>query len=263
MSTQLADLTWPEAQAALQVDTVVLLPIGAIEAHGPHLPLDTDVAIATEMAKRGGALLTEAGVEIIIAPAIVYGTSFVGTCFPGTTPVQAETITNTVTSVVSHIATWGPRRFCIVNAHLEPAHVGAIEEAVKLIAVAARAERNKTMTEVRVSFPDKRLEPWASLLSKEFSAGMRHAGSYETSLMLASAPDRVRRAMLPDLAPVQVDLPAQLRAGAKSFAEAGGTNGYFGDPASATAAEGERLFEVLAKMILTAVLSLDDPAYSS
>lgn len=263
MPTHLADLTWPEAQAALQADTVVLLPIGAIEAHGPHLPLDTDVVIATEMARRGGRLLTDAGFETVIAPAIVYGTSFVGTCFPGTTPVHAETITNTVTSIVSHIAAWGPRRFCVVNAHLEPAHVSAIGEALKLIEVASRAERNKTMTEVRVSFPDKRLEPWASLLSEEFSAGMRHAGSYETSLMLAAVPERVRVEMLPDLPQVRIDLPAQLRAGAKTFAEAGGTNGYFGDPASASAAEGERLFEVLSKMILTAVLSLDDPAYAS
>ena len=263
VSTNLADLTWPEAQVALQADTIVLLPIGAIEAHGPHLPLDTDVAIATEMARRGGGLLTEAGFETIIAPAIVYGVSIVGTCFPGTTPVQAETITNTVTSVISHIANWGPRRFCVVNAHLEPAHVNAIGEGLKLIEVASRAERNKVMTEVRVSFPDKRIEPWASLLSEEFKAGMRHAGAYETSLMLAIAPDRVRVGVLSDLPQVRIDLPDQLRAGAKTFSDARGTNGYFGDPASATAAEGERLFEVLAKMILTAVLSLDDPVYSS
>jgi creatinine amidohydrolase len=92
---------------------------------------------------------------------------------------------------------------------------------------------------------------------------MRHAGAYETSLMLTATPERVRAAMLRELPPVRVDLPSRLRAGAKTFAEAGGTNGYFGDPASATAAEGERLFAVLAKMILTAVLSLDDPAYSS
>ncbi len=263
MSTFLADLTWPEAQAALQPDTVVLLPIGAIEAHGPHLPLDTDVVIAIEMARRGAGLLEDAGFATVIAPAIVYGTSFVGTCFPGTTPVQAETITHSVTSIISHIATWGPRRFCVVNAHLEPAHVNAIGDALHLIEVASRAERNKILAKVRVSFPDKRIEPWASLLSEEFRAGMRHAGAYETSLMIAAAPERVRKAMLRNLAPVQVDLPARLRAGAKTFAEAGGTNGYFGDPASATAAEGERLFDILAKMILTDVLSLDEPAYAS
>ncbi len=261
MPTYLAELTWPEAATVLQRDTVVLLPIGAIEAHGPHLPLDTDVVIATEMARRGAELLTEAGFETLIAPAIVYGTSFVGTCFPGTTPVQAETITNSVTSIISHIATWGPRRFCVVNAHLEPAHVSAIGDALNLIRVAARMERNINLAEVRVSFPDKRLDPWAALLSEEFRAGMRHAGAYETSLMLAATPDRVRSDMLPGLAPVWVDLPAQLRAGAKTFSEAGGTNGYFGNPASATAAEGERLFKVLAQMILTDVLSLDDPAY--
>jgi creatinine amidohydrolase len=260
MTIFLAELTWPEAQAALQPDTVVLLPIGAIEAHGPHLPLDTDVVIATEMAARGAQLLAKAGFETVIAPPIVYGTSFVGTCFPGTTPVQAEIITTTITSIISHIAAWGPRRFCVVNAHLELAHVNAIEEALKLVEVAVRAERNKTQANVRVSFPDKRLEPWASCLSEEFQAGMRHAGAYETSLMLAAAPGRVRTELLAGLTPVLVDLPARLRAGATTFAEAGGTNGYFGDPASATAAEGERLFGVLAQMILTDILALDDPS---
>lgn len=258
MTTLLADLTWPEAEAALRPDTVVLLPIGAIEAHGPHLPLDTDVVIATEMATRGARLLIKAGFDPIIVPPIVYGTSFVGTCFPGTTPVSAQTVTDTVTSVVSHVAAWGPRRFCIVNAHLEPAHVTAIDDAVKLIDMAARTDPNSALAGVRVCFPDKRQEPWASRLSPEFRAGMRHAGAYETSLMLAAVPCRVRSDMLPGLPPVPVDLPAQLRAGARTFADAGGTNGYFGDPASATAAEGERLFGVLAQMILADLLSLND-----
>ncbi len=244
----LADLTWPEAKDVLQADTIVLLPVGAIEAHGPHLPLDTDVVIAIEAARRGAVRLAEIGESAVIAPPIVYGTSYVGACFPGTTPVPAEVVTASIVSILSALMEWGPRRACIVNAHLEPAHVAAIKRGVDTLT---------RETDLLVVFPDKREDRWASLLSDEFVQGMRHAGAYETSLMLATATDRVRKDLVPTLLPLLVDLPAQLRAGAKSFFEAGGTEGYFGNPAIASAEEGERLFDALAHMILTAIHELD------
>lgn len=244
----LADLTWTEAREALQPETVVLVPIGAIEAHGPHLPLDTDVTIATEAARRAGRRLAAGGISSVIAPAIVYGVSYVGACFPGTTPAPAAAVTALVASVLTELARWGPRRLCVVNAHLEPAHVAAIELGV---------EEARATTNAAIAFPDKRTARWAATLSEEFRQGMRHAGAYETSLMLAAAPERVRRDQLSALTPVLVDLPAQLRAGARTFAEAGGIDGYFGDPAAASAAAGEQLFEALATMIVTAVDELD------
>lgn len=246
----IADLSWTEAAAALHPAAIVLLPVGAIEAHGPHLPLDTDVVIAATAAWRGAQRLAAAGEDVLVAPPVVYGTSYVGACFPGTTPLPPEVVTSTVAAVLTGFARSGPRRLCLVNAHLEPAHVTALTLAV---GDAARESGS------RIAFPDKRDDRWAALLSDEFRRGMRHAGAYETSLMLAAAPERVRRELLLDLPPVLIDLPARLRAGATTFFEAGGTEGYFGDPASATAEEGERLFSVLAGMIATAVAELGPP----
>ncbi len=246
----LSDLTWPEAQAALRPTTIVMLPVGAIEAHGPHLPLDTDVIIATTVAWRAATLLTESGEQVVVAPPITYSTSFVGACFPGTTPVADGVVTATVVSILTALARWGPRRLAIVNAHLEPNHVSALVRAVSDAENESRAH---------IAFPDKRQDRWAELLSAEFQNGMRHAGAYETSLMLAADPDRVRRDLLHDLKPVLVDLPAQLRSGATTFFEAGGVEGYFGDPAAANANEGERLFTVLAEMVRTSVLELPVP----
>jgi len=196
-------LTWAEAKNALHPDVIVLLPVGAIEAHGPHLPLDTDVVIASTAAWRGACLLAGSGADVLVAPPIVYGTSYVGACFPGTTPVPAEALTVTVTSVLDGLARWGPRRLGIVNAHLEPAHVSALSRAVDAVQESSGA---------RIAFPDKRHERWAALLPEEFQQGMRHAGAYETSLMLAAEPHRVRHDLLPSLPPVLVDLPAGTRA---------------------------------------------------
>ena len=244
----LASLTWPEAAAVLGQDSVVLLPVGAIEAHGPHLPLDTDVIIASAIADRAARRLSDRGQTVVVAPAVCYGVSYVGGCFPGTTPAPAEVVTGLVASVLTELARWGPQRLAVVNAHLEPAHVAAIREAVERAALASGAA---------IAFPDKREERWAATLSAEFRRGARHAGAYETSLVMAARPEMVRRDLQAGLPPVWVDLPERLRAGARTFAEAGGTDGYFGDPASATAEEGERLFEALAEMVVTAVQELD------
>ncbi len=243
----LAHATWIEAGAAMTPGAIVLLPIGAIEAHGPHLPLDTDVIIAVETARRAAARLSAQGESLILAPAIRYGVSYVGTCFAGTVPAPADVITGLVTAVLSHLAASGPRRLAVVNAHLEPAHVAALQAGVDAAIMGTGAW---------IAFPDKRQHRWAATLSEEFRRGARHAGSYETSLVLAAAPHQVRTDLLSTLPPVWADLPSRLRDGARTFAEAGGEQGYFGDPAAATAAEGERLFDALVTMIATAVEEL-------
>jgi len=238
----LAELTWPEATTAL-ADAVVILPVGAIEAHGPHLPLDTDVVIAVEMARRTAERLS-ATQPVVLLPPLSYGVSYVGTCFAGTTPAPPTARSETVSEILVTLLDHGAAAALITNAHLEPAHYEALTDA---------AERVAGMTQKPVALPDLRDPRWAGGLSEEFQAGMRHAGAYETSLMLAARPESVRRDMLPHLAPVLIDLPAALRAGARTFADAGGDLGYFGDPATATAEEGERLFTVLAQIAVEAL----------
>jgi creatinine amidohydrolase len=238
--TYLAECTWPEASTALD-GAVIFLPVGAIEAHGPHLPLNTDVVIARETAVRAAKLLPGKG---IVVPEISYGVSFVGTCFAGTTPVPPDALTRMVNEVIVTLLDYGASAAVIVNAHLEPAHIQALADA---------RERVTHATQKPVAFADLRQERWANRLSSEFVAGMRHAGAYETSLMLAARPNSVRLEFLSGLDPVMIDLPAALRAGARTFAEAGGTLGYFGNPRDATAAEGDRLFDVLAAIMIDAL----------
>src|SRR5690606_1521491 len=85
----LADMTWAETAQLMSNRPIGLLPIGAIEAHGPHLPLDTDVIIAEATSLRAAQRLHDRGFPAIVLPPLSYSVSFVGTSFPGTTPVDA------------------------------------------------------------------------------------------------------------------------------------------------------------------------------
>ncbi len=243
---RLAELTWPEARDQFAAGAMAILPVGATEAHGPHLPLDTDVHIAVGAADRAAALLVSEGTPALVLPPLAYGVSFVGTSFAGTLPVTVETMTAIVRDVLVGLDRYGCTAAIIVNSHLEPAHADALNGGI----VAAETATDGRM---RAAFPDLREARWSALLSEEFRRGARHAGAYETALMLVEAPDAVRESERQQLPPVWIDLPGQLRAGARTFAEAGATLGYFGNPAIATAAEGEILFDALAHIYVVAL----------
>ncbi len=243
---ELAAMTWPEARDAFAAGAVAFLPVGATEAHGPHLTLDTDVWIAVGAAQRAAASLERDGMPALVLPPLAYGVSFFGTAFAGTLPLAAATMTAVVRDVLAGLDRYGCTAAVIVNSHLEPAHATALNAGIAA-AEAATAGR------LRAVFPDLREPRWSALLSEEFRRGARHAGAYETSLMLRDAPDHVRETERAALPPVWIDLPAAIRAGAQTFAEAGATMGYFGDPAAATVAEGEAMFAALAQIYVTAL----------
>ena len=237
-------MTWMEARDLLSQRPVGLLPIGAIEAHGPHLPLDADIIIARATAERAISRLRAIGIPALVLPPISYSVSFVGTSFAGTTPVDPDAFEGYLTSILTQHARQGYRAIACCNAHLEPAHVARVTKA------------SQTATElsgIPILFPDHRIEPYVGLLSGEFRAGARHAGGYETSIVMAARPDVVRAELLPTLEPVWIDLPAKLTAGARTFADAGATLGYFGDPASATVEEGHRMLDALAEIVMMAL----------
>ncbi len=241
----LASLTWTEICDSIDSDSVILLPVGAVEAHGPHLGLDTDIIIAQAAARSAAYRFTAIGQDAWIAPPIWYGVSFVGASFPGTTPVAAEPFRAYLEWVLRGLVAFGSSDVLVVNAHLEPMHVSAIVEACATISI----ETGRLVHAV-----DHRQPRWAAMLGVEFSGGSRHAGSYETSIVLAVSPESVRIDLLPELEPVWVDLPARLNAGARTFDEAGGTQAYFGNPAKATVEEGRRLIDTLGEIILTSYL---------
>lgn len=237
-----AKSSWEDLQALAREGAVALLPVGATEAHGPHLPLDTDVIIAEEVARRAQDLLSQAGRRSVIFPALAYGVTEFARDFPGTVTIAPATLEALVVDVARSLHGQGFSPLVLVNHHLEPAHFEALHRAAEAAAPAT------------VLVPDHRRRPWAPQLGEEFCVGGSHAGRYETSLVLAAAPGRVleERRALPRL---DVNLGKQIRGGATSFLEIGGERAYFGDPAAATAEEGDRLFGVLARQVAARVLS--------
>lgn len=223
-------------QAAL-VGRPVILPCGACEAHGPHLPLDTDVQIAAAMAEKAAD-----ATGALVLPPVTYGVTRFARNFPGTLSIPAEVMSALVAEVLisAHLA--GASGLAIANAHLEPANIDALFAACKLV---------KEKTGCTVAFPNVGSRRHADRIEREAVALDGHSGVYETSLMLAISPSQVvGHRKLPDVA---AELARGIVNGATSFEEAGGPLAYFGAPSKATAGDGERLLDVLGAILAEAM----------
>jgi creatinine amidohydrolase len=240
----LAAMTWEEARDAAGPGSVAILPVGAIEAHGPHLPLETDVIIAQAMARTGAARLAARGLRVLVLPPLTYTSAGFARGFPGTLSLRPETVVATVVDIADSLRQHGYTVLAIANAHLDPDHLASIEAAVNQIRGGLR---------LRVAFPNLVIKPWALRLSDEFKSGACHAGQFETSIVLAERPDLVREATMAALPPNPASLSRAIREGKMEFEEAGGPRAYFGYPAQATAEEGRATIEALGAILDEAV----------
>lgn len=243
--TTFQQLTWKEAQETFRRGVVAILPIGSTEAHGPHLPLSTDVIISEEMSRRAAKKLKAQAVDAVVLPAMAYSVTDFSADFAGTVSIKKETAVALITDICVSLYQQGARLVAIANSHLEPEHVASINEAI---------ERVKLETGRAIAFPDKRKRRWAEMLTEEFRRGDCHAGSYETSLVMASRPELVREEMRQSLDRVPISIAEKIKQGAQTFKEAGGTEAYFGDPRAASREEGEVTYEALSDMIVTSVM---------
>lgn len=248
---------------------VALLPVGAVEAHGPHLPLITDVVIAAAAA--GAALpgLRHLGLHPTLLPPLPYTAAPFAAGFPGTISVRPATVTALLSDVAGSLARQGIAALVVVNAHLDPAHLAAVAEVAASDAHGIRApgpegdhraggEPGPARTPapprpMPVIHPDLTERRWALRLGDEFRSGACHAGCYETSVVMAAAPELVREEVRRRLPSNPASLSRAIRAGRATFEEAGVAEAYCGDPAAATREEGERTVELLAGIVVEAV----------
>ena len=240
---KLAEIPWSEAAVVSAKDPVVLLPVGATEAHGPHLPLGTDAFLSEELARRVAQTLDARGLTTLVAPTLSYAITEYAGGFCGTVSLKPATAIALVSDVAASLIEQGFLRVCLVNSHLEPAHVASLRDAAS--AVEARTGR-------KLAFPDQTERRWARTLTDEYKRGACHAGSYETSLLLAARPELVRdvRFGLPSL---PINLATAMKNGIRTFEEAGAADAYFGDPAAATVEEGNIIYDLLVTMVVTTI----------
>jgi creatinine amidohydrolase len=248
---ELAEMTWKEVAGLDPARTVALLPVGAIEAHGPHLPLATDGLIAEAMVAAAARRLAGQGLVPLLLPTLPYTAAPFAAAFPGTLSLRPETVTAVVADLARALAGAGLRYLALANAHLDPTHLGSLHAGAE----AARAAG------LAVAFPDLTRKPWALRLTPEFRSGACHAGRFEGSIVLAVRPDLVREPLRRSLPPNPASLSTAIRAGKASFAEAGGPEAYFGDPAAATAEEGRETIEVLGAILEEAILDTMRPRF--
>ncbi|WP_375464666.1 creatininase family protein [uncultured Methylobacterium sp.] len=230
-----SDLTAQEVANRSMGAAIAVLPVAAIEQHGPHLPLSTDTVIMEGYLARACALVPD-DLDVLVLPVQAIGKSDEHDAFPGTLSLTAETALRAWTEIGAGVHRAGCGKLVIVTAH------GGNSGLIDLVAGAMRARYGMvavTTAWSRFGYPDG-LFP-----ADEIVHGI-HAGGIETALMLALRPDLVRTGAIADFPPRTLAMAreyAHLRAGRPAaFAWKAGDlhpSGAVGDARLGTAEKGE------------------------
>ncbi len=233
-------LAWPEAAALFERDPLVVLPVGAAaKEHGPHLPLGTDRILAETLAAR-----VAERVQCIVAPTVIYGYYPSFAHFPGSTHLEAATFGAVARDIILSLHRHGPRRFLILNTGIS---------TFPVLEVVARDLRRGHPVLVGVT----RIEDLGGRVLDgllEQPAGS-HADEYETSVLLAIAPEVVRRERtvreIPDRPGLRGLFVPSALPGPDARAAGTGT-GVYGDATLATREKGERILAAVVPNLIAA-----------
>lgn len=175
---ELANMTTEEAREAFGRARLAVLPTGSLEQHGPHLPLDTDAAVADRLARK---VVAELGDTAVLCPLLPYGLSEHHMGFAGTITLRAETYLAVIADILESLHEHGINRVLIVNGH--GGNIAALHIA------ASKARRDLGMIVASAMW---------SIVAADVAASISTGGSYghacevETSLALSLMPERVR-----------------------------------------------------------------------
>ena len=236
---KLAELTYEEVAELVKGRAVAIVPVGSVEPHGPHLPLETDTAISETCAARAVKKLEAEGIKAVIAPSVPYGVTEYAKGFAGAIGVPPSALTPFLRAIADKLLDAGFVHVAFVNNHLEPAHDQAVRAAIE------------GLPEGKASVACPLTRRWGRTLSDEFKRGDCHAGRYETSLVLAA--DKRVRGDLDSLPKLGLSLSDAIKAGKATFAEIGMDRAYTGAPNEATREEGDDLYERLVTMVVTEI----------
>jgi creatinine amidohydrolase len=200
-AVQMSSMSWPQYKRLLGSGKApVFLPVGALEQHGPHLPLGTDALLASAMAAR-----VAAEVGGVVAPALSYGYKSQPKCgggqhFIGTTSLDAATLIGQTRDTVREFVRHGAQQLVIVNGHYE--NQWFLIEGIDL---GLRDCPGARLQVLRLDYWDFCTE---ATLAKVFPDGfpgfaLEHAAVIETSMMLHLYPQLVQLAQIPDEPPAQ------------------------------------------------------------
>lgn len=205
----MASMNWVQIRRAVEEGALVLLPLGVLEEHGPHLPLSTDVSIAHGQCLALRQELSRHGIESVIAPPFYWGVCQCTGGFIGSFQVRRETATALLYDILASLAGFGFTQVYGVNAHGDIEHAAASMDAF-------RQAREQLGLRASVGFPEDWLapfgltgeEPWlfpVAPASRAFGDAVTpdvHAGDLETAAMVRFCPGATDGAVATELPPV-------------------------------------------------------------
>lgn len=246
MTRRLAELSGPAIASTLSADSIVVLPTGSLEHHGPHLPVATDLLLAETLAERIVTDAVAGGLDCWLLPALAYTKSDEHAWAPGTIWLDAHTLLDTVVAIGRSVAATPARTIVFYNGH---------GGNVALLQVALR--------ELRVRFGLRTFLMNVAVPAGDTERGFGiHGGSGETSLVLHLRPDLVDLSLAVDATPAHLarferigfaGAPVQFGWTSDDF----GTGGVIGDPTTASAEAGA---ELAASLVADGVASLAEIA---
>lgn len=177
------EMSWLEVQACVQRAALVVLPTGAIEQHGPHLPLETDSRLVWEIARTSIERVSHRA-QVILAPLVPFGYSTHHRAFPGTMTLTGDTFSQVVRDLVDSLYRVGFRKVLILNGH------GGNADPLYLAARSLRDRHEDIL--VGVANYWRVAEPAIRQLRDSPIGGMAHACEFETALMWYLRPEMVK-----------------------------------------------------------------------
>lgn len=235
---EISKLTWKEIEN-LPKDTIFFISISPLEAHGPHLPVSTDIEISKKIEKATMESVEKHGISCVSLPPLNAGVCKYLDEFPGTVSVNWRILYKMLFNIMNSFGKYGFKYFVIINFHMDLYHLKALHQAIKKI-------RKKEIMAC---------EPISSYYFRnelfEKNEGEVHADVNETSLALYLFPEIVGSY---NIKPFKIKF--NLINSFKNFKEIGANDAYIGSPCNATAEYGEKLFRKIVEKCTEATLSL-------
>jgi creatinine amidohydrolase len=238
VSMIIEEMSMHEFYNGLQKTRTVLLPIGATEEHGPHLPLGTDTFQAVDVCRRLAMRRS-----IFVAPSIPYGVCRSTFDHPGTLSIKTETLKNLISDVVFALYRQGLRNMVVLSGHAGRTHNAALIDAGEYL-----IQRLEDLKMAVVTEYDLAKGSGAGLVE---TANDSHAGEIETSRMMATRPEWVKGVAAPEFP----RFPSHILVRDKQRFWPGGV---WGDPQKATAAKGRKIETLVVDALDQLVQELED-----
>ena len=224
-----SEMSWPDFQDCVGHTPYALLPVGALEQHGPHLPFSTDVIIAEYMAEK---LAEKTG--FILLPALSYTPSFSLRKYPGTIRVSDETFAEQLCEISRSLAFHKVQYIYVVIAHIGAKQACQMAERKLLL-------EDNTAKLVNLALPGLNEAMQKYCTSERWHPVFAHAEEYETSAVLAIRPELVNMKKAVSEYPRKDPLMGSISISWDEFCQ----TGVIGDATAATAEKGRAMLEMM------------------